>query len=277
MDLYDQHLHSRHSFDSRAAPREIVEVAIERGLSGVTFTEHYDVHPQDRESCVYEDASYTATIEKLRCEFGDAVFIGKGIEVCYQPPQMEQIFRFLEGHTFDLVILSVHYFGEHPVHKRERWAGVGVAEGTRRYFERVLDAAQFVRDTQGGRERVFDILGHLDLVKRYTQRFFGEHDVEACAEIRDEILRCCIAAGLTPEINTSTLRQNLEETSPNLATVRRYAELGGHAMSIGSDAHVATAVGAGFDRAVTMLRTAGICKLAVFRSRERTLVPLGEV
>jgi histidinol-phosphatase (PHP family) len=276
MDLYDQHLHSRHSFDSKADPREIVEAAIERGLSGVTFTEHYDAHPKDWESCVYEDASYSETIEGLRGEFGDAVFIGKGIEVCYQPRQMEHILRFLEEHTFDLVILSVHYFGEHPVHERGRWAGVGVAEGTRRYFEQVLGAAQFVLDSQGGRDRMFDVLGHLDLVKRYTQRFFGEHDVEACAEIRDEILRCCIAADLTPEINTSTLRQNLDETMPNFGTVRRYAELGGRAMSIGSDAHVATAVGAGLDHAVAMLRNAGIRNLAVFRSRERIPVPLGQ-
>lgn len=275
MDLYDQHLHSWHSCDSRADPRANVEAAIERGLLGLTFTEHYDVNPKDWDTCVYDDRAYSETIEELRGEFGGAVFIGKGIEICYQPQLMDKILRFLEEHTFDLVMLSVHYFGEQPVHQREHWTGLDVAEGTRRYFERVLEAVRFVREIQAGRKRVFDVLGHLDLVKRYTQRFFGDCEVGACADLRDEILRCCIAADLTPEINTSTLRQNLDETMPDLATVRRYAQLGGTAMSVGSDAHVATAIGEGFDHALSMLRAAGIEQLAVFEARERRLVRVG--
>ena len=47
MDLYDQHVHSRHSFDSHSEPAACVESAIERGLSGITFTEHFDTHPGD--------------------------------------------------------------------------------------------------------------------------------------------------------------------------------------------------------------------------------------
>jgi histidinol-phosphatase (PHP family) len=276
MDLYDQHLHSKHSFDSKADPRENVEAAIERGLSGLTFTEHYDVNPQDWDSCVYDDAAYAETIEGLRREFGDAIFIGKGVEICYQPRRMDHVLEFLEDHSFDLVILSVHYFGEHAVHKRAHWAGIDTAEGTRRYFAHVIEAVRFVGQVQREGSRVFDVLGHLDLVKRYTQRFFGEHDVDACVDLRDEILRGCLAADLTPEINTSTLRQGLDVTMPNLATVRRYAELGGQAMSVGSDAHVSKAIGAGLREAVSMLRDVGIHQLAVFKGRARALVRFDE-
>ncbi len=274
MDLYDQHLHSKHSFDSKADPRENVEAAIERGLSGLTFTEHYDVNPDDWKSCVYDDVAYSEAIEGLRGEYGDAIFIGKGVEICYQPRRMAHVLEFLSEHRFDMVMLSVHYFGEDAVHRRANWASLDVAEGTRRYFAHVLEAARFVQELQGGGKRVFDVLGHLDLVKRYTQRFLGEHDVDACADLRDEILRCCIAADLTPEINTSTLRQGLDETMPNLATVRRYAELGGEAMSVGSDAHVSRAIGEGLDEAVSMLLDAGVGDLVVFKGRERVLVRL---
>jgi len=275
MKLYDQHLHSRFSFDCRTDPRANVESAIDRGLAGLTFTEHFDTHPEDWKTCVYDHDAYTAEIEKLRAQYGSQIFIGQGIEICFQRDRMDYILSFLELRSFDLVILSVHYFGGAAVHKRAEWEGITVEEGTRRYFEKLVEAARFVEELQAGRDRVFDVLGHLDLVKRYTQRFFGEHDVEACGDLRDEALARCIAADLTPEINTSTLRQGLTETMPGPITVKRYADLGGRAMSIGSDAHRAEDIAADFDRAVEMLRDAGIPTLAVFKERQRQLIDLG--
>jgi histidinol-phosphatase (PHP family) len=119
---------------------------------------------------------------------------------------------------------------------------------------------------------VFDVLGHLDVVKRYTLRFCGGYDVSPCRDVIDEILKTCLAADLTPEINTSSLRQGLSETMPNLDTVRRYAELGGTCLSLGSDSHRSEDIGRDFDRAVEMLKQAGIPNLAVFKNRERQLV-----
>jgi hypothetical protein len=47
-------------------------------------------------------------------------------------------------------------------------------------------------------------------------------------------------------------------------------------MSLGSDAHRADAVGAGFDRAVGMLHSAGIAREAVFRERQREFIDLAD-
>lgn len=141
MPLYDQHVHSCHSFDSAAAPAANVERAIARGLAGLTFAEHLDTHPDDWKTCIYDDEAYSATIKRLRSDFGDAIFIGKGIEVCYQPDRMDFILDFLERHEFDMVMLSVHYFGPRAVHNRQNWTDVDAVEGTRRYLESVLEAA----------------------------------------------------------------------------------------------------------------------------------------
>jgi histidinol-phosphatase (PHP family) len=273
--MFDQHLHSRHSFDSKADPRENVEAAIARGLQGLTFTEHFDTHPDDWSTCVYDDAAYSDAIAALRSDFGDRIFIGKGIEVCFQPRRMDFILDFLARHSFDMVLLSVHYFGELAVHERPSWEGVAPLEGARQYLGNVLRAVEFCERLQGGgKRRVFDVLGHLDLVKRYTQRFFGEHDVSPFAAQIDEILRGCLRADLTPEINTSTLRQGLTQTMPNADAVKRYAELGGAAMSVGSDSHKSADIGAGFDQAAAMLRDAGIPRQAIFRKRDRAHIEI---
>jgi len=271
MDLYDQHLHSRHSFDCRTEPEENVKAAVAKGLAGLTFTEHFDTHPDDWESCVYDDEAYSATIRSLRDRYGKDVFIGKGIEICFQPDHMDFILDFLARHEFDMVMLSVHYFGEKAVHTKENWSGIDAAVGTRMYLEHVRDAASFCANLHEVRgRRVFDVLGHLDLVKRYTQRFFGGYDVSECADVMEDILRALITADMVPEINTSSLRQGLAETMPALSTLKRYAELGGKAVSLGSDAHRAEHIGADFPRAVSLAREAGLFGAVSFRQRERT-------
>ncbi len=272
MKLYDQHLHSRHSVDSQADPTANVEAALARGLAGLTFTEHFDTHPDDWETCLYDHESYSATIERLREHFGDAIFIGKGIEVCYQPDRMDFILDFLEGRQFDMVMLSVHYFGARPIHVRENWVGLGAADGTRRYLETVLEAVRFCEELLRTHGRVFDVLAHLDLVKRYTVRFLGRSEVSQFGGLLDEILGACIAADLVPEINTSTWRQGLAEPMPGADAAARYVRLGGAGMSLGSDAHRAEDIGADFDRAVAMLRAAGLQHVPVFQKRKRLLM-----
>ncbi len=274
MDLYDQHLHSRYSFDSETDPADHVETALARGLAGLTFTEHFDTHPEDWRACRYDDEAYSDAIERLRACYGSSIFIGKGIEVCFQPDRMDFVLDFLRGHRFDLVTLSVHYFQEDPVHERDRWAGLDVQKGTRRYLETVLEAVRFCERLHRKEGRVFDVLGHLDLVKRYTHRFFGAHDIASFPDLVDDILRTCLDAGMTPEVNTSTLRQGLDEPIPGPDTMARYVALGGTAMSLGSDAHRAEDVASDFDKALIMLHTAGIRSVAVFKRREGMAVPL---
>jgi histidinol-phosphatase (PHP family) len=269
MNLYDQHLHSHHSFDSQADPRDNVLRAIEVGLSGLSFTEHYDTHPDERDGCVYDDARYSSTIDELRREFEGSIRIGKGVEICYQPDNMAEIVDFLDTHTFDVVILSVHWCYGQPIHERRVWEGQDPSRVTRRYLEAVRDAVAHVERLQRGRSRLFDILGHLDFCKRYSMRFAECNCVGDHFDVIEGILTGCLAADIVPEVNTSTLRQGLTEAMPGPGVVRRYAELGGTMMSLGSDSHRACDIGADFDRAIATLRAAGIANVPVFESRNR--------
>jgi histidinol-phosphatase (PHP family) len=184
---------------------------------------------------------------------------------------MDFIVDFLDRHQFDLVLLSVHYFGGRPVHQRASWSGIDAATGTREYLNQVREAARFCERLHRRRGPVFQVLGHLDVVKRYSLRFCGSYDVSPFSELIDEILLACLAADLVPEINTSSLRQGLAETMPNAATVARYAALGGTCVSIGSDAHRPEDIGKNFEQATGMLRAAGIRHLATYQSRRRGL------
>ncbi len=270
MALYDQHLHSRHSVDSEADPRANVLRAIELGLAGLTFTEHYDTHPTEWPICRYNYEAIAETVDQLRREFAGRIFIGHGIEICYQPDQMEsRILPHLQSHRFDVVLYSVHWFQGRALHVREHWDGLDVAAGTRLYLESVLEAVRYAAELKRAGDRPFDILSHLDLVKRYTQRYFGTFDARSHAGLIDEILAASLEAGLIPEVNLSSLRQQLPEPMPADWVVRRYAELGGQAMSLGSDAHHSEDIGAGIADGARMLQRCGMGRLAIFRNRER--------
>jgi histidinol-phosphatase (PHP family) len=274
MQLHDQHLHSRHSMDCQADPDENCERAVTRGLSGLTFTEHFDPHPTEWEWCKWDYTAVSETIARLREKFAGRLRIGMGIEVCYQPEQMARTFDALESRKFDFVLLSVHWWDGRALHVREHWDGVDWRQATRGYLEAVLSAMRFCLELKEKGRRPFDVLGHMDLVKRYTNRYFGLYDVRQHVDVVDEIWRTALAAGVLPEINTSSWRTELAEPMPADWAIRRYAELGGRMMSIGSDSHKSEHVGADFDRAVAVLREAGIESETVFLDRQSEQIPL---
>lgn len=277
MRLYDQHLHSWFSFDCRTDPEANVRAALDRGLGGLTFTEHFDLHPEEWPTCTYDHDRYSACIGELRERYRGRIRVGLGIEVGYYAPRMDDILERIQGGPgcgFDLVILSFHHLDGRPIHLKEAWGGHNAESGTRTYLEGVLQGVRHCAALRREHGRVFDVLGHLDLAKRYTQRFFGRTAMEGCADTVEAILRACLEADLTPEINTSTLRQGLTEPMPAPWAVRTYAALGGTALSLGSDAHLPESVGAGFDQAAAALLDAGLCHAAVFEGRRRRMAPL---
>ena len=265
MRLYDQHLHSKHSFDSEAEPAEMCRQALAQGLAGVTFTEHFDTHPTEWPGCRLDYRRLVEEHAALQAEFGDRLHVGLGLEVCYQPDNMGFILDFLDRCDFDLVILSVHWFEGRAVHFKESWQGRDLEQGTRDYLETVLSAARFCADLARQGRRPFQVLGHLDFAKRYTYIWFQQNLADRCADTVGEILRTCLEAELIPEINTSPFRRGLNEAMPAAWAVQRYKELGGACMTVGSDAHRPHEVGQNLPLATGMISEAGLEGLAVFQ------------
>ncbi len=63
----DLHVHSKYSEDNDADPEETVYHAIQRGLQGIAFTEHY----------FYSASEF---VEKLKCKYRNSIRIFRGVE-----------------------------------------------------------------------------------------------------------------------------------------------------------------------------------------------------
>ena len=86
----------------------------------------------------------------------------------------------------------------------------------------------------------------------------------------DEIIRLLIDKGLGMEINTGGYAAGLGHPNPHEDILKRYRELGGEIVTIGSDAHAPERIAADFDRACSILKKCGFRYHAIFRKRKPT-------
>lgn len=134
------------------------------------------------------------------------------------------------------------------------------------YFDELLELVEWGR---------FDALAHLSLPLRYPKYRNGiDLDLARYREAIDPVLRRLAGSGKALELNTSGLRGALGDTLPPLWVLRRFREVGGELVTVGSDAHRAADVGAGLPEALAMLEEAGFSHCAFYRGRKPELHPI---
>ncbi|HXG40161.1 MAG TPA: histidinol-phosphatase [Candidatus Limnocylindrales bacterium] len=228
---FDGHLHTELSPDADVPIDAYAALAVERAIPEIAITDHLDFDPH---APAYRYADYDRRLRYVRAaaeRWAGRVTIRFGCEVTYDSRYEPEIADHLRRHRYDFVIGSVHVYRGSPYDRRRvaSWiAGRRLEEIVAPYFGEVLRAA---------RSGLFDALGHLDFVKRYLFPYVRPAELTAAIELYDPILRALVETGTALEVNTSGLRQAPLETYPSPAAVRRFRELGGTRVTIGSDAH----------------------------------------
>ena len=144
-------------------------------------------------------------------------------------------------------------------------AGRSLAEIVAPSFDEVEAAA---------RSGLFDAIGHIDVVKRYLYPARHAADLAAAPELYEPILRALVDSGTALEINTSGLRHPVGETYPAAAVVARFRELGGRAVTVGSDAHRAEHFAWALADGYRLAAEAGFEALTFRRGGDRVAVPI---
>ena len=80
---------------------------------------------------------------------------------------------------------------------------------------------------------------------------------EKFADILDEILRTIISRGKGIELNMAGFKYGLGHAHPVMDTLKRYKELGGEIITIGSDGHTPEQIAWEFEKAPEILKEAG--------------------
>lgn len=257
----DYHIHTRFSCDSRSQMAMCCEAAIARGLGEIAFADHLDFGPDDPPR-YFRPLEYLEEIGRCRATYGDRLTIRAGIEIGEPHIFAEEAQAVLAVGEFDFVIGSAHYAYELQCAWKPAFFEQPLHQAYAAYFQQVVRLAA---------DGDFDVLGHVDLVKRDAFEFGQTYDgPEPYADLIRAALRSVVERGKGIEINTSPLHRGQPEPCPSLEILRWYRELGGEILTFGSDAHTPDAVGARFDVALEMARAAGFKRLARFERRRVT-------
>jgi len=260
----DYHIHSDLSVEAYSSVEAVCERAVQIGLTEIAFTEHYDTEPADQGYGFYSYEKSRDAVDRMRELFGDRLSVKLGVEVDYQTVYETEIAEFLEGKRYDVVLGARHWL-DGALIGHDFFEGKTEQDSYERYFESVLPLVE---------SGLFDVLAHIDLVKRHGTERYGTFDADRWMERIDPILRKLAETGMGLEINTSGVRQAPGEPYPGLAVLRRYRELGGTLVTVGSDAHRVEHVGADIKTGIELARKAGFTAMTIFDQRKQIAVSL---
>ena len=264
--LSDCHTHSDCSPDASDPTMMLCECACRLGLYALTITDHCECN-------VYREEEYDRSVRQSYFEArkASAVFHGRlhvraGIELGQPMQNIEAAEDILDACDFDFTLASVHNVQGMPDFYELDYSQVDLTKTLHQYFDEILETIEWGK---------FDSLAHLTYPWRYIvcEHGLAIDDVQLSGRI-DEVLTALIKNGKALEVNTSGLRQKLGETMPNLQIVKRYYELGGKLVTLGSDAHRWPDVGAGMEEGMKLIRQAGFTHFALYSHHEPKLLPI---
>lgn len=255
----DYHIHTKYS-DGKAGPEACIEEGVKKGLREIGFSDHITLVSKKQKWCMDHDRlpEYTEDILRLRKNHPE-IEVRLGIELDYMPNREKEIERIISSFPFDFIIGSVHYMGDETVDLGpEFYVGKDISFVYENYFNLVCEAAS---------TGFYDIIAHPDLVR--IHRFTPPGDITH--------LYCMMASAfeiydVAFEVNTNGRNKPLGDFYPDPGYLHLFAERS-IPVCVNSDAHFPERIGQHFDDAYDLLKRAGYNEMAVFKNRERYMIP----
>lgn len=267
----DCHLHSSFSGDSEAPMEEMIRKGISMGLKTMCFTEHQDFdYPDSPEGpgsiFLLNTDSYLYDLARLKEKYAGQIRLLFGVELGLQPEVMRQNAVYARSYDFDFIIGSSHVcHGKDPYYPAF-YEGRSENQAYLEYFESILENIRKFSN--------FDIYGHLDYVVRYGPDRDRNYSYEKYKDVLDAILELLLEKEKGLELNTGGLKSGMRDFHPCADILKRYRELGGEIITVGSDAHDAEHLAGHFDRAAEALKACGFRYYTIFEKRVPEFVRL---
>lgn len=254
--LFDTHMHTVFSTDSKMKLWEAIQRAQELNI-GIIITEHMDLSYPKPLAFIFDVNKYFEQYEPFH---NDKVLLG--IEIGMRLDCLQQNNEIVAKHPFDCVIGSIHVIDNIDLYCSSFYRNRTKKEVYSQYFAAMLECVK--------KYKFVDTLGHIDYICRYAQYDDTQIDYEEFKDYIDPILAAIAANEQAIEINTRRLndKANIRKLIP---IYKRYQELGGKWVTIGSDAHKPQDVGKYMHDA---LELAAMCKLTpvYFKKRQPVLI-----
>ncbi len=265
--MIDYHLHTSFSKDCNENISNICLSAVKNGLKYIAITDHLDYDESFTENWEIQtqgSEGYLSAVNEMREKYPE-LNISLGVEAGYTPSGQKDIISAINGIKPEFVIGSLHFIKGVDPYEERFFNGKTKKQAYDYYFGKLLEAIKPLSEYA-------NVIGHLTYVSKSPNVPFEDataHYGEYKNYI-DDIIKQIISLGLGIEINTSGLLKSVKQLLPHFEIVKRYKDLGGEILTIGSDAHTKETVGSGIEDALAVAKEAGFKFITVYPEGKRT-------
>lgn len=257
--MVDYHMHSILS-DGKDSYEEMVRVAISKGLDEIGFSDHVCIKPVDWAISLIDIPVMTEQIMDLKIKYKNQIEIRYGIEMDYFPGSEKELKELIESLPVDYVIGSVHFIGDWNFDTDQslygKWPNDQVYG---EYFELIQQAAA---------SGLFDIIGHLDIIKKF--RIYPESNQ---SKLFEDTIRIIKKHDLVVELNTGGIDRPCADYTPGPKLLEMcYRQ--NVPVTLSSDAHKAEQIARHFESAIDLLIQIGYQEIVGFKNRTRRMIRL---
>ncbi|WP_301108705.1 histidinol-phosphatase HisJ family protein [Sporosarcina sp.] len=255
--MFDYHMHSAFSADCEIPMEEMAKASIAKGLNEICFTDHIDYeYPDETIQFDFDKIAHANKIQQLNQQFNGQLVIKKGVEIGLQPHLLDRYEKLMDEHSFDFVICSLHTVENKSLHYKELFADRSVEDAFETYYKELLYCVQNYKR--------YSVLGHADLIKRYTD----QPPAHLFHDYLEKIFQTIIPEGKGIELNTSGTRYGLPHNMPSEDILRLYKQCGGEIITLGSDAHRPADIAHEFKESLELFQSIGFRYVATFSNGE---------
>jgi histidinol-phosphatase (PHP family) len=236
---------------------EVVDRSTKYNL-GAIITEHMDLNYRDDKQFRFNVQDYFNDYEKYR---GNELLLGIEIGMCNE--NSKEYERICKEHPFDYVLGSLHEMHDFDLYDADSlYKSKSKDELYEEYFLQIVDRLK--------KHEFVDSLAHIDYLSRCAQYEDREMYYEQFKDGIDGVLKTLVDKDISIEINTRRLGES--NAVENLIKIyKRYNELGGSYVTIGSDAHTVENIGKHFQVASDMAELCNL-KMIYYKNRKREIV-----
>ena len=268
--MFDCHIHSSFSTDSCMEALTACESAIKAGLTGIAFTDHFDFDfPGTEGEFLFDLNLYQRYMDNIKVKYKSRLNVLKGIEIGIQPHVIDKSLKLVEKYDFDFILASVHLIDGMDPYSSGFYDGKTKNESYLRYLEEVFFVITHFSD--------FDVTAHLDYIIRYAGYDDRSLRYSDFRDILDMIFKELVSKGRGLEINTGTYKERnsgIRLPEFDIELLKRYRQLGGEVITLGSDSHSPEYIGYKFDLFNEKIKSAGFKYIAHFENRKPVFTPV---
>lgn len=256
--MFDYHMHSDFSADCSIPMEDMITRAIDKGLTEICFTEHIDYdYPDPNYIFEFDLQAYDQKIKQVQEKYKSKIRIKKGIELGLQPHLIQRYNQLMQEESFDFAICSMHTTDHMDLHSGDLFKNKTLEEAYAAYYDELLTCVKEFKQ--------FSVLGHLDLVKRYT---IDEQPSNLFHEQITAIFKEIIPAGKGIELNTSGVRYGMPNGLPSDDILKLYKQCGGEIITLGSDSHYPDDLAFQFKESLELLSSIGFKYITSFENKD---------